>query len=403
MKKDLIFICCEMGKGGVSKSLASLLNCLDYDKYNVDLFLFNKKGLFLNQIPTSVNILQEATTVRELLKNYNILAAFLRILSKVLCGRINSLEKRWSLFWKLNKSNFRPNQKKYDCAISYNDGVELYYMVDCINADIKIAWNHTNYTNTFTYKPSLDGAYYNKVDYIVTISDECASTLKRVFPDNSNKVRIIENIVLKETIVSMANEENPYEPYNISTDTTIICTVAGLYIRKGFDYASVALGELKKEGKKFVWFIVGDGPEKTEIKKLISDNGIEQETVFLYQQSNPYKFVKWADIFLLTSHAEGKSIAIEEAKLLEKPILITHFASALDQIEPNKSGLIAEMSNISVVNELRRLIENKVLQNDLSNYLSNNVRSNKDKNLCILYSLINSRQNYAKFPNKEIR
>ena len=162
MKKKLIFICCEMGKGGVSKSLASLLNTIDYDVYNVDLFLFSRQGLFLDQVPSNVNILKETTTLRELIFTFKYIAAFKRLLSIVLCKRITSLEKRWRLFWKLNKKSFRPNSKKYDCAISYNDGVELYYMVDCLCANVKIAWNHTNYTNSFTYKPTLDKFYcYN--------------------------------------------------------------------------------------------------------------------------------------------------------------------------------------------------------------------------------------------------
>ena len=386
MKKKLIFICCEMGKGGVSKSLASLLNTIDYDVYNVDLFLFSRQGLFLDQVPSNVNILKETTTLRELIFTFKFIAAFKRLLSIVLCKRITSLEKRWRLFWKLNKKSFRPNSKKYDCAISYNDGVELYYMVDCLCANVKIAWNHTNYTNSFTYKPTLDKFYYDRVNYIVTISEECAYTLKRVFPENADKVRIIENIVLKDTLMSLAEVENPYDSYSIDRDTTVICTVAGLYVRKGFDYASVALGNLKKEGIKFLWFIVGGGPEENEIKDLVRNNNIENETFFLHQQSNPYKFVKWADIFLLTSHAEGKSIAIEEAKLLEKPILITHFASAFDQIESGKSGLVAEMTNDSVTEKLRMLIGDKDLQTNLSNYLKNNTHSNRDKNINALYS-----------------
>ena len=94
------------------------------------------------------------------------------------------------------------------------------------------------------------------------------------------------------------------------------------------------------------------------------------------------------DRFLLTSHAEGKSIAIEEAKLLEKPILITHFASAFDQIESGKSGLVAEMTNDSVTEKLRMLIGDKDLQTNLSNYLKNNTHSNRDKNINALYSRI---------------
>ena len=31
MKKNVLFICCDMRSGGVQKSLATLLNCLNYD------------------------------------------------------------------------------------------------------------------------------------------------------------------------------------------------------------------------------------------------------------------------------------------------------------------------------------------------------------------------------------
>ena len=43
--------------GGAEKSLVNLLNLLDYSKLDVDLLLFKKEGLFMNQVPSEVNIL----------------------------------------------------------------------------------------------------------------------------------------------------------------------------------------------------------------------------------------------------------------------------------------------------------------------------------------------------------
>lgn len=390
MGKNVLFICCEMGKGGVSKSLASLLSCLDYNEFNIDLFLFRKTGLFLEQVPEKVNILAENPRTLEFLKRGRIDLVLCRILTKLLCRNISNLEKKWSLYWKLSKNTFSQNLKKYDVAISYNDGVELYYLIDCVNAKIKIGYNHTDYKNMLTYKPNLDRIYFNKLDYLVSVSEMCANKLKEVFPEVGYKVRVVENIVLKDTLFKMAGEKDPYvEMFFDRKDTKVVCTVAGLWLRKGFDFAAAGMKQMKREGKKFKWVICGVGPEEMEVKHIIEKAGIIQDTIFMYEQSNPYKYVRWADMFVLTSHMEGKSIAIEEAKLLEKPILITRYSSAADQIENGKSGLIAEMNYESVIIEMRKLFENENLTKSLSLYLKNNCHSNKEINLQRLYSLWN--------------
>ncbi len=389
MKKKILFVCCEMGKGGVSKSLASLLCSLDYSKYDVDLFLFSKSGLFLEQLPEEVNMLDEMPTPYALLKQGRIITFIKWVLSAIICKRTSNLEKRWNYYWGLNKTRYPRSKKRYDVAVSYNDGVELYYLIDRVNSSKKIGFNHTQYTNKFTYKPHLDYPYFRKLDYLVTISELCAKTLKMEFPDISNKVKVVENIVSKEQLMEMAGIEDPYVKMGVDRrECLIICTVAGLYLRKGFDFSSVALSRMKADGKKFRWYILGAGPEQKEVESLIKENGVDEDTVFMYEQKNPYKYVRYADIFLLTSHAEGKSIAVEEAKLLEKPILITRYSTAENQIEHGKSGLIADMNVDSVTSELRRLFDDKDLRESISIYLRQNSHSNKDENLKIFYDLI---------------
>mgnify|MGYP000600414399 CR=1 FL=1 len=57
MKKKILFLCSNMEIGGFQKSLISVLQCFDYEKYDVDLLLFNPTGIFMELIPTQVNIL----------------------------------------------------------------------------------------------------------------------------------------------------------------------------------------------------------------------------------------------------------------------------------------------------------------------------------------------------------
>jgi hypothetical protein len=47
----------SLSSGGAEKSLVTLLALLDYESYDVDLFLFRKTGLFVSRIPSQVNVI----------------------------------------------------------------------------------------------------------------------------------------------------------------------------------------------------------------------------------------------------------------------------------------------------------------------------------------------------------
>ena len=47
MKKKLLFVIPSLALGGAEKSFVNLLNALDFEKYDADVFLFVKSGEFL--------------------------------------------------------------------------------------------------------------------------------------------------------------------------------------------------------------------------------------------------------------------------------------------------------------------------------------------------------------------
>ena len=57
MKQQLLFVLPSLEAGGGEKSLVTLLNCIDYEQYDVDLVLFVPKGIFLKQLPKNVKLL----------------------------------------------------------------------------------------------------------------------------------------------------------------------------------------------------------------------------------------------------------------------------------------------------------------------------------------------------------
>ena len=56
-KRNILFVMSSLRNGGAERSLVNLLQLLDYDRYNVDLLLFQNEGMFLKQVPKEVNII----------------------------------------------------------------------------------------------------------------------------------------------------------------------------------------------------------------------------------------------------------------------------------------------------------------------------------------------------------
>ena len=62
MKKKILFIISNMESGGVSKSLTSLLNVIDTNKFNVDVFILNPEGIYMELIPSNIKIITNKKT-----------------------------------------------------------------------------------------------------------------------------------------------------------------------------------------------------------------------------------------------------------------------------------------------------------------------------------------------------
>ena len=123
------------------------------------------------------------------------------------------------------------------------------------------------------------------------------------------------------------------------------------------------------------------------MKEYVKKNHLQDHVVFLGIQTNPYPLLKQADVFLMTSFYEGKSIALEEAKILNKAIGISNFSSATDQIIDNVTGLIVEMNAEAIANKID-LLYSKEAAESLSKNLANEKQGNEEE-IKKLYQLIN--------------
>ncbi|MFB5197823.1 glycosyltransferase [Neobacillus sp. KR4-4] len=381
-KKKLLFIIPSLSAGGGEKSLINLLHHLDYSQYNVDLFMLNHEGLFMEFIPKEVKVLPLPETyklfslsffksIKELLIRGKLDIAYNRVIFTLKNKYSKDVSTREQYTWKHLSTPFENLEKKYDVAIGFLEKTSTYFCVDKVKASKKVGWVHIDY-DKLGMDPKFDINYFKKIDKIVTVSEECANIFKARFPSEKNKVDTIYNIVSPSMIKKMA-AQGSNNVYNIKKDEIIILSIGRLHYQKGFELAIESCKKLIDKGYKIRWNIIGEGEERENLTKLIKANNLENHFKLLGLKSNPYPYIKQAHFYVQTSKFEGKSIAIDEAKILNKPIIVTNFSTAKDQINNGIDGLIAEMNSNSITENIEKLIRN----DDLIKKLINNLAQTK--------------------------
>ncbi|MGG2014579.1 glycosyltransferase [Bacillus sp. S10(2024)] len=376
MKKDILFVINNLNCGGAEKSLISLLNTIDYSRYNVDLFLFKHEGLFFNKIPAQVNILEEPSEYR--LFDMSIKVAIMQCLrqgninialSRIRAGYIFKSEKNSARceqrVWRYLAKSLQTLHKTYDVAIGYLEKNPVYFCVDKVKANKKIGFIHTDY-DKFGMDANLDMQYFHSLDHIVTVSEECANVLKQRFPIYKDKIGVIHNIVSPSMIYKMSQEKADIKHKGIK-----LVSVGRLSNEKGFDFAVKACKNLVQNGYEIKWYIVGEGEERNKLEIMIEENHLQEHFFLLGMKENPYPYIKEADIYVQPSRFEGKSIAIDEAKILHKPIVVTNFSTAKDQIKHEENGIIVEMNSNAIAEGIQKMIHDEKLRNKLIQNLSN--------------------------------
>ena len=145
-------------------------------------------------------------------------------------------------------------------------------------------------------------------------------------------------------------------------------SVGRLVKQKGFDRFMRVHKRLIDEGLFHTVYIIGDGEERVSLLKLAKELKVEDSFIFLGKMDNPYPYMKSADYFALLSHFEGYGMVVEEAKILNKPIIITNTA-AVEAVRDYEKKLIVENDEESIYNELKNVLTGKY------NYL--NINDNK--------------------------
>ena len=321
MKKKILVIGITMAAAGSEKSFLSFADAIDYEKYDVDLLLARKAGDFLSLVPKEIRILE--------------------------------MGKMGELFLIDRRNAKRIIGKRYLAKNPFRIFGLAPYLFQMKKADGQKA---RSFAANRLY---LD--YFKQCDKVVTVSEAIEKSLKSALPEITDRVVTLENIINRREILAKACEE---ADFGDDFHGIRLLSVGRICPQKGYDLAIPAIARLIREGYPVRLYIIGEGQREyvQRLEEQVCEAGISDAVRFLGVRQNPYPLMRAADIYLQPSRHEGRPIAVEEAKALCKPIFVTAYASAAEQMANGRLGLIGEISEEGIYGGLKRLLDEKELR-----------------------------------------
>jgi glycosyltransferase involved in cell wall biosynthesis len=241
--------------------------------------------------------------------------------------------------------------------------------------------------------PSLIKILYPKADAIVCVSEGVADDLAKII-GNREKIEIIYNPIPGDEIRLESKEQIGEDESFFTNKEPVVISVGRLIKAKDYPNLFKAFKIVLLE-KRANLVIVGDGPEKENLKKYISSLGLDNNIHLLGFKKNPYKYIANSSVFVLSSFREGFGNVIVEAMACGTPVVSTDCKSGPNEIIKNgENGLLVPVRDEnSLASAILSLLENS----DLSEKLSKAGKERAD-----FFSVERSLNNYNNLFNKVI-
>lgn len=346
-KKKILFIINTLGVGGTEKVLIDLLKNFDYTRFDVEVLLSIKTGVFLDELPSKVKVISVYSNSDSFRKKLDIY-----FLLRFRC----SLGFKQSIRSKISKH--------YDTIISFCEGQSLMYHSYIIDrADKNISWVHTDLLNNHysigrLFTKELEERAYIAMDEIIFVSNAAKKQFEKLYPSNIIKKTVILNPIDYDCISSYRREYNA----DYKDRCFNIVSVGGLRLEKAYDRLIRLAKRLKETNCDFYITIIGEGVERNKLEGLIAEYGLQNYVSLPGFFTPPYSKMAEADLFISTSFAEGFSLVLCEAFCLGLPVVSTKTIGPMDLIDNDKYGILVDHNDESIYKGVKRILDNKELR-----------------------------------------
>ena len=343
--KKISILSLHLGFCGIEKSVAALANIL-CTKYEVEIActykLYDKSSFYIDpkvNIKYLTDVVPNKKELKDAISKKNIISIF-----KEGIRSVSVLRKR-----KSTMINYIKNCDS-DCIIAtrdiFDEWLSIYGKKDCL----KIGWEHNHHHGNMKYASTIV-ASCKKLDYLVLVSDNLRKYYSKEMKKYNCKCVFIPNIV----------ENMPSELSSVSSKRLV--SVGRLSKEKGYMDLLEIFNKLHNIYPDWTLDIIGDGPEKDNLSKYISDNNLNDYIILHGFQNKEYidNILHDASIYLMTSYTESFGIVLIEAMSHGLPCVAFNSAEGANElINSGENGyLIKNRNQDAYIKKVIDLIEDK--------------------------------------------
>lgn len=343
--------------------------------YEVHLFLYNPSGVLKDRVSASVKILESSwrfrclgMTVKDAIWTKNIRFIAFRIFAAV-----------WSKLFDNSVPiaiaiQHQPKMTGYDLAIAYHQEQRkksamsgFSRVVDrCVESKKRVAWLHFD-SSANDLDSQYNNPFYQKMDKVVCVSKSLMENYAKSYPELRDKVDYCYNFMRYDVIKEKGLER---QGVDYPADKFICFSACRLTEVKALVRGVSALAQVLKAHNEVVWYIAGDGVERENIEKAVASYGLEKQIILIGNQSNPYPYMKNADLVLNVSYHEATPMVFFESKALGTPVFATRTSSAEELLNDREDAFICDNSFEGIRNTFAWLMDNRdVVQRARNNLL----------------------------------
>lgn len=198
-------------------------------------------------------------------------------------------------------------------------------------------------------KKSFKKKCLQKTAHTIAVSNSNKELMLKLYPELKNKISTIHNGIdlhdfEKELLHFTSQEKNRIKQklFQANNEDFIITSIAALHPRKGLKYLFQAFKQVQEKHSNSKLIIIGEGPEKKSLEKLIKNLDLFNKVMLLGHQDNIPGILKSSDLFVLPSVKEAFGLVLLEAMAAQLPIIASNVGGIPEIIQNHKNGELVE-------------------------------------------------------------
>lgn len=340
MKKiKVVFVHYKLVCGGAEQALFDLIQLLDKERFDVTLFVQSPGGDW----------------------DHKFIDAGIRVIYDYSCRQPtwNPVRKLGNVVKKLKTAEAYKREgeglldvilpEKPDIVISYSAWChDLIAFTEC-GKSVKYIHGDPGTNPVYRKEAQSKQEMLKRFDRIVCVSRAAWHSFQEI-SGITKGVELHYNPIDSDSVRSKAEI-----PVELPKDVPLVCAVGRLSEEKGFERLIVIHKRLLNEGIRHKLVIVGDGPDRDFLRRLVNATETQDTVILAGYQSNPYPYMKQSKFLVSSSFTEGLPVISMEALCLGIP-MVSAVPSIGETFGEEMCGIITENDNRSLEAGIRKML-----------------------------------------------